>query len=144
MFPSFLVTFREVFEAALVVAMISGIFVKLHEKQKLKFVWLGTSAAIFASVLLVFFGSYVGFVFQNYYSGKNEELLEGVLAIATSIFITWTVLTLNDQFRGYKLRLIEKINSEIKTKHMIGIFFLAFISVFREGVEIVLLLSSVS
>lgn len=143
MFPSLLVTFREVFEAALVVAMISGIFTKLHERQKLKYVWLGTFAAIATSILLVFSGSYLGFVFQKYYSGKSEELIEGVLAIATSIFITWTVLTLNSQFRAYKLRLIEKINNEVKVKHMMGIFLLAFVSVFREGIEIVLLLSSI-
>ena len=143
MFPSFLITFREVFEAALVVAMISGIFVKLHEKQKLKYVWLGVAAAITISLALVFFGSYVGFVFQQYYIGKNEKLIEGILATLTAIFITWTVLTLNSEFRVYKLRLIEKINAEVKAKHMIGIFLLAFTSVFREGVEIVLLLSSI-
>ncbi|MFO0703674.1 MAG: FTR1 family protein [Patescibacteria group bacterium] len=143
MFPAFLITFREVFEAALVVAMISGIFVKLHEKQKLKYVWFGVLTAIVLSILIVFFGSYIGLVFQNYYTGKNEELIEGVLAIITSIFVTWTVLTLNSHFRGYKLRLIEKINTEVKANHMIGIFVLAFTSVFREGVEIILMLSSI-
>ncbi len=143
MFPSFIVTFREVFEAALVVAMISGIFVRLHEKQKLKFVWMGVVTAILLSISLVFFGSYIGFVFQEFYTGKNEELVEGILSIVTACFITWAVLTLDKEFRSYKVRLIEKINLEIKSHHMWGIFALAFTSVFREGIEIILLLSSI-
>lgn len=143
MFPSFIVTFREVLEAALVVAMISGIFVKLHEKQKLKFVWMGVATAVILSISLVFFGSYVGFIFQDFYTGRNEELIEGMLSIITACFITWAVLTLDHEFRSYKVRLIEKINLEIKSGQMVGIFALAFTSVFREGVEIILLLSSI-
>jgi len=143
MFPSFLITFREVFEAALVVAMISGIFVRLGEKEKLRFVWMGVLSAITLSIALVFFGSYAGFIFQEFYTGKNEELVEGILSIVTALFITWVILTLDKQFRSYKLRLIEKINTGIRSKHMIGIFILAFTSVFREGIEIILLLSTI-
>ncbi len=142
MFPSFIITFREVFEAALVVAMISGIFVRLGEKNKVRFVWMGAGAAVIVSIVLVFFGSYVGFVFQEFYTGRTEELMEGILSWLTAACVTWAVLTLDHHFRRYKLRLIQKINTEVKTGQMVGIFMLAFTSVFREGVEIILLLST--
>ncbi len=143
MFPAFIVTFREVFEAALVVAMMCGIFVRMHESRKLIYVWAGVLTAILISVALVFFGSYVGFVFQDFYSGRNEELIEGVLAIVTAVFVTWAILSLDKQFREYKLRLIQKINVEVHSKHLLGIFLIAFTSVFREGIEIILLLSTI-
>lgn len=143
MFPAFVVTFREVFEAALVVAMMCGIFVRMGEKKKLVYVWVGVLSAITISIVLVFFGSYVGFVFQNFYSGRNEELIEGILAIITACFVTWAILSLDRQFREYKLKLIQKINYEVQSKHLFGIFMIAFTSVFREGVEIILLLSTI-
>jgi high-affinity iron transporter len=144
MFPSFIVTFREVIEAALVVAMISGIFLKLKEKRKLFFVWVGAIFAIVVSLVLVYLGSYIGVAFASYYQGKNEELLEGIFAIVTAVFVTWAIVALDTEFRRYKLKLIEKINVQIMTGHIVGIFTLAFTSVFREGVEIILLLSSIS
>jgi high-affinity iron transporter len=142
MAPAALITFRETIEAALVVAMIAGIFVRLREFRSLRTVALGVICAILASLILGTGTLAIGSQFAQWYQGKNEELLEGVLALATTVLVTWAVLTLDKQFRRYKMHLIQQITSQIESHDTLGIFFIAFTSVFREAVEIILLLST--
>jgi len=142
MAPSALITFRETIEAALVVAMIAGIFVRMREYRSLRMVALGVICAILASLILGTGTLAIGSQFGKWYQGKNEELLEGVLALATAVLVTWAVLTLDKQFRRYKMHLIQQITSQIESHDTLGILFIAFTSVFREAVEIILLLST--
>lgn len=142
MAPSVLITFRETIEAALVVAMIAGIFVRMREFRSLRTVALGVICAILASLILGTGTLAVGTQFAHWYQGKNEALLEGVFALATAVLVTWAVFTLDKQFRRYKVHLIQQITAQIESHDTLGIFFIAFTSVFREAVEIILLLST--
>ncbi len=142
MAPAALITFRETIEAALVVAMIAGIFIRLREYRGLRTMTLGVISAIFASLVLGTGTLALGAQFAHWYQGKNEALLEGLLALATAVLVTWAVLTLDKQFRRYKMHLIQQITAQIESHDTLGIFFIAFTSVFREAVEIILLLST--
>lgn len=142
MAPAALITFRETIEAALVVAMIAGIFVRLKELRGIRTVIVGVIAAVLASLILGTGTLAIGSQFAHWYQGKNEELLEGILAITTAVLVTWAVLALDRQFRRYKMQLIQKITTQIESHDSVGIFFIAFTSVFREAVEIILLLST--
>ena len=143
MLPSFLITFREVIEASLIVATILGILIKLKQRKSIKTVWYATSFAIILSILLLLLSSSFGFKIQEIYSGKVEEAVEGILMITSSIFITWAVFFLHKYFAKYKVLLIKKIKSSLEGREQKGLFVLVFTAVFREGFEIVLFLSTI-
>ena len=142
MFASFLITFREVLEASLIVATILGILVHLGERRGIRTVWWATGLAAVASVALVFLGGLFGLKIQELYSGRVEEIVEGVLMITTALFITWAVFFLHTYFRRQSAKLLAKVKDTIEKKEERGLFALVFISVFREGFEIVLFLSA--
>ena len=143
MLPSFLITFREVIEAALIVATILGILTKLGRKKEIKTVWLATAAAAAVSVLLLLAGSIAGIKIQEIYSGPTEEFIEGILMLVSAVFITWAVFFLHNYFGRYKTRLLAKLKKTVEPQEQRGLFVLAFTAVFREGFEIVLFLSTI-
>jgi len=142
MIPSFLITFREVIEASLIVATIAGILVKLNQKKQLKTVWLATSAAALLSVILLVLGSILGIKVQEVFE-THEAVIEGTLMVTTAVFITWAVFFLHNYFGVYKARLLQKIKDTVEKEEQKGLFVLVFTSVFREGFEIVLFLSTI-
>src|SRR3989304_7652889 len=143
MLPAFLITFREVIEAALIVATILGILVRLKQKKGVKTVWLATVIAAVVSILLLGLGSLFGLKEQEINSGKIEEFIEGILMIISATFITWAVFFLHNYFGKYKTRLLQKIKASVEQEEQKGLFVLVFTAVFREGVEIVLFLSTI-
>lgn len=143
MIPTFLITFREVIEASLIVATILGILKKLNQRQHIKTVWRATLCAFVFSIGLLVFASLVGVKIQTIYTGKIEEIVEGSLMIVSAIFITWAVFFLHNYFSRYKLHLLTKIKETVERKEQKGLFILVFTAVFREGFEIVLFLSTI-
>lgn len=142
MFASFLITFREVLEASLIVATILGILVRIGQHRGVRTVWLATGSAATASIMLVVLGGLFGLKVQEIYSGRVEEIVEGVLMITTALFITWAVFFLHTYFRRQSAKLLAKVKETIEKKEERGLFVLVFVSVFREGFEIVLFLSA--
>lgn len=143
MLPAFLITFREVIEATLIVATILGILVKLKQPKNIKTVWLASIAACLASVFFLALGSFAGIKVQEFYTGRTEELIEGIFMITSAIFITWAVFWLHRYFGRYKLALLQKVKHTIAEDKPGGLFILVFTAVFREGFEIVLFLSTI-
>lgn len=144
MAPVILITFRETIEAVLVVAMIAGIFVRMREYKELRVVFFGVVTAILASLVLGSGTLAIGAQFAQWNQGKNEALFEGVLALVTAALVTFAILTLNNQFRRYKMHLIQQVTAQAKSHDIFGIFFIAFTSVFREAIEIILLVSTMA
>lgn len=143
MIPAFLITFREVIEATLIVATILGVLYKLNQTSSIKTVWRATGLAILVSVLLLAAGSMFGVKMQEVYSGATEDMIEGILMIVSAVFITWAVFFLHNYFTQYKIKLLQKIQSSLEANQQKGLFILVFTAVFREGFEIVLFLSTI-
>jgi len=143
MLPAFLITFREVIEAALIVATILGILVKLNQTKGIKTVWYATALAAGLSVLLLAVGSIFGLRIQQMYTGRVEELIEGIFMVTSAIFITWAVFFLHTYFSKYKVHLLKKIKETVEKQEQKGLFVLVFTAVFREGFEIALFLSTI-
>ncbi|MCR4263344.1 MAG: FTR1 family protein [Candidatus Roizmanbacteria bacterium] len=145
MLPSFLITFREVIEATLIVATILGILVKLNRTKSIKTFWFATISAIMVSIGLLGVGSLVGVKVQELYTGRAEEIIEGILMVVSAGFITWAVFFLHNYFAQYKTHLLTKIKSTVEQKKgsQRALFALVFTAVFREGFEIVLFLSTI-
>lgn len=143
MFPSFIITFREVIEATVIVATILGVIYKLKWNEAIHTVWRATGVAVLSSVLLIIAASIFGFKIQQFYTGRTEEIIEGILMVVSAIFITWAVFFLHTFFSRHKGHLMKKVRKTVEAKEMKGLFILVFTAVFREGFEIALFLSSI-
>jgi high-affinity iron transporter len=143
MLPALLITFREVIEASLIVATVLGILTKLGQSKSAKTVWIATIAAAILSVALLGLGSLLGVKVQELYTGKTEELVEGLLMLTSAVFVTWAVFWLHKYFGRYKLALLQKVKTTVDSHSRKALFILVFTAVFREGFEIVLFLSTI-
>jgi high-affinity iron transporter len=142
MLPAFLITFREVIEASLIVATMLGILVRLNQRKGIKTIWMATGAAALLSILLLGFGSLIGLRVHELFEA-HEPFIEGTLMVISALFITWAVFFLHKYFAQYKTRLLQKIKATVQKEEQRGLFVLAFTAVFREGFEIVLFLSTI-
>jgi len=143
MFPSLLITFREVIEAAFIVATLLGIMTNLKLHHARRTIWLATSIAALLSVILIGVASILGLKLHALYSGSIEQITEGVLMSISAIFITWAVFFLHKFFSQQKGLLLQKIKKSIEGQEIRGLFILVFTAVFREGFEVVLFLSTI-
>lgn len=143
MLPAFLITLREVIEATLIVATVLGILIKLKQTKSIKTVWLATTAALLVSLVLLGLGSFLGLKIQEVYTGRAEQLFEGSMMIISAIFITSAVFWLHTYFASYKIKLLQKVKTTIDEQKQWRLFLLVFTAVFREGIEIVLFLSTI-
>ncbi len=143
MLPAFLITFREVIEATLIVATVLGILVKLKQFTSIKTVWWGTMTAAFTSMALLGVGSLFGLKIHELYTGRAEKIFEGVTMLTSAFFITWAVFWLHNYFGRYKLTLLQKVKKTVVEEKQRGLFLLVFTAVFREGFEIVLFLTTI-
>ncbi len=142
MIPAFLITFREVLEAFLIVAAILAVLTKLGHKKGIRTVWLATMGAFGLSLFILTIGSIFGFSVQELFD-KHEQYIEGSLEIISAIFITWAVFFLHQFLATYKIKLLQKIKKSIENQEQKGLFILVFTAVLREGLEIVLFLSTI-
>ncbi len=136
MFPSFLLSLREGIEAALIIGIIIGALTKLQREELKPVVWWGVGIALVLSILFGLGLSLLGMEF----SGQFEEVFEGVAMLLAAGVLTWMILWM--QSRGGEIQR----DLEAKTAHATlnrgntALFFLAFLAVFREGIELALFL----
>lgn len=137
MFGQFLVTFREVLEAALVLAIMFSYFKRTGRGPFSRYVWYGVFLAVSASAGS---GGAVWFVY-GVVPDVSKTLFEAVAAFlavaALSSMIVWMA------FRGKYLRAEMERRVEAVTARgtVFGLVTVAFIVVFREGLETVLFLT---
>jgi high-affinity iron transporter len=136
MFPSFLLSLREGIEAALIIGIIIGVLIKIQREELKPVVWWGVAIAVALSILFGLGLNLIGMEF----SGQFEEVFEGIAMLLAAAILTWMILWM--QSRGGEIQR----DLEAKTAHATlnrggtALFFLAFLAVFREGIELALFL----
>ena len=134
-----IIVFREVLEASLIIGILYTYFQKNENTQALKQLWQGVNSALIASILgaVLFQMTFGGF------TGQAEKLFEGIVMIVASVILaTMIIWMVKNQNIASELK--EKAEESVnKDKFGIGVFLLAFISVFREGIETILFLYGV-
>lgn len=143
MLAAFLISFREVMEASFIVAIILGLLMKLNHKKSIKTVWLATFSACISAVLILAAGSLLGFEVNQLFKGENEELFEGIMMVLSAFFITWAVFSLHKYLAQQKAKILKRVETAVEKDEQGGIFLLTFVAVLREGLEIVLFLSTI-
>ncbi|MFA9397623.1 MAG: FTR1 family protein [Clostridiaceae bacterium] len=138
MVPSFLLILREGLEAALIIGIIFGYISKIERLDLRKHVYTGT-------ILGVFFSIITAFIFNRFtsgFEGRNEQIFEGILMLFAVFILTSMIIWMKKQSKDIKNDLQKTINNAVNNK-VYGLVFLAFVSVYREGVEIVLFLEAI-
>ena len=136
--PSFLITVREALEAALIVAIMVSYLKKMGKESLSRYAYLGSGVAIVLSLIL-------GVAVQAIYGGLDKvtaELFEGVASLTAVVVLTYMIFWMTEHSKDIKGELQDKIDVAIDRKELYGIAFLAFVAVFREGLETVLFLTT--
>ena len=136
MLAGFLIGFREALEAALIVGVLISLLYRTKRELMAKWIWSGVVLALIASVLTwMIFEIFIG-----EFSKKNEELFEGLLYLVAAILITTVILHVIGH--ASKEVLENKAEKAIEIREAFGIGLLAFVSVWREGVETVIFIGA--
>ena len=139
MLASFIVTFRETLEAALVIGIVLSYLAKVNQTQYRSVVYSGTFLGIVASI----FGAVLFLVLAGGFSGTTEKLFEGITMLVGAALLTTMILWMMKQ-KHIALDLENRVAYELTKKHAFGLFSLVFIAIFREGIETVIFLKAAS
>jgi high-affinity iron transporter len=140
MLPSYLLSLREGLEAALIIGIVLGALRKIRRTDLAPALWLGTLAAIGASILSAILLTLFGLSLE----GPAEKIYEGVTMLLAAGILTWMIFWMSRQARNLKGELEDGVN-KAAARYATGrhsIFWLAFIAVVREGVELALFITA--
>jgi len=133
-----LISFREGLEAALIVGIVIGYLVKIGQRVQVRIAWAGVIAAVLASVLVALGITTIGAELK----GRAEQIFEGTTMFLAVGVLTWMIFWMRSQARFMKSSLEKEVLTAATSGQSVALFSVAFLAVFREGVETALLLSA--
>ncbi len=137
---SFLLVLRETIEAALIVSILLAYLDKTSNPKFKRDVWIGTITAVILSA----FGAVVFTQFLDGFEGTTEKLFEGFVMVIAAGVLSWMIIWMMRHGRYIKQELQEKVDLAMSEEKKYAILSLAFISVFREGIETILFIGGIS
>ena len=136
----FIIVFREVLEASLVVGIIYLILEKSNQLSHMFQLWMGILAAIIASIIV---GYMVLIAKDSLGNDSTAALFEGIFLYLTAFLIWYVIFWLSKHVSDRK-ELEGKTLNAIQLSFW-GVFFVVFFAILREGFETaVFLISSFS
>jgi len=132
MIPSFLVMFRESFEAVMIAGIVLGFLRRGGLSRHRPKVWLGIGLGVAASVL----GAVLFQALAGGFEGTSEQIFEAVTMLAGAALMTSVIVWMTR--RG-------GVRPDLESRDQAsgwGFFFLVLVSVLREGIEAVLFLAA--
>jgi high-affinity iron transporter len=138
MLTAAMIGFREGLEAALIVGIVVGYLVKTGQGARVRVAWAGVAAAVAASTLLAFGLNLVGARLE----GPAEQLFEGATMLLAVLVLTGMIFWMRTQSRFLKASLEHELKAAVTSGAALTLFGVAFMAVFREGVETALLLAA--
>ncbi len=133
MLPSFLLALREGVEAALILGIVLSTLRALNRYDLSRHVWTGAGLAGLVSLAIA-----AGLrLFDATLEKPAEQIFEGVTMLLATAVLTWVLFWVNHQRSGVE----QKVRDSLTGRR--PIFWLAFLAVFREGIELALFLLAV-
>lgn len=139
MMQSFVITFRETLEAALVVGVILSYLTKTKQIKYNNVVYMGIISGIVASVI----GAFLFTKIAGGFTGRAEEIFGGITMLFGALLLTTMILWMMKQ-KHITHELEDKVSRELGEAHKSGLFLLVFVAVLREGIETVIFLGATS
>tara|TARA_B100001175_G_scaffold304378_1_gene300307 strand:- start:3274 stop:4203 length:930 start_codon:yes stop_codon:yes gene_type:complete len=133
-----IIMFREVLEASLIIGILYTYLKKSNNEDSIKMLWSGVGAAVFISIV----ASILFQIIAGGFEGNASKIFEGIVMIVASIVLT-TMIIWMAQNKNISEDLKNKAEESLSSGLKYGIFTLAFVAVFREGVEIILFLYAI-
>lgn len=138
--PSFLLTFREGLEAALVVVIVASYLNRTGRQSLNRYLYSGAVIAVGASVLI---GLVVSAVYGEL-TGASIEIFEGIAALTATVVLTYMILWMTRHARTLRAELEQRLETAVTSGQVLGIAAISFVAVFREGLETVLFLTTLA
>ena len=132
---SFVTSLREVLEAALIIGIIASYLTLIDRRDLYRDIFYGAFAAIVFS-----FG--MAWVFLTFFTdlAEYQKLFEGITMFLAAVVLSWMIIWMTRQSKNIQSDIQNKVNRIISNQEKASITFLVFISVAREGAELVLFL----
>src|SRR5215216_5471966 len=138
MLPTYLLSLREGLEAALIIGIVLGALSKIRRTDLSAAVWLGTLSAIGISVLTAVLLTAFGMSLEE----EAEAIFEGITMLIAAGILTWMIFWMRKQARFLRGELEAGVNKAAATTGKRAMFWLAFVAVVREGVELALFITA--
>jgi high-affinity iron transporter len=138
MLPTFLLSLREGLEAALIIGIVLGAVNKIRRSDLAPSVWLGTLSAVIVSILTAVILTSFGMSLEE----QAEQIFEGITMLLAAGILTWMIFWMGRQARFLKSELEDGVHKAAATTGKRAVFWLAFMAVVREGVELAIFVTA--
>jgi high-affinity iron transporter len=138
MLASLLLSLREGLEASLIIGIVLAAMRKTDQGRLIPVVWRGVAAAVAASLLAGMVLTWLG----AEYEGRAEQVFEGSTMLTAAILLTWMIFWMKRQSSGLHRNLAGDISRAAQNQSGWTLFWLAFLAIGREGLELVLFLAA--
>ncbi len=126
----FIITFRETLEAALIVGIIYTVISKRDLRREIRQLWFAVGTSIIASIAVALFLNNI----KNSIGNESiEKLVESTLMYVTAGLLWYVIFWLSRQVSDRNV--LEGQTSKALDSVRMGIFFLVFFAILREGFE---------
>ena len=138
---SFSIIVREGLEAFLIIALIVALIRSSGNRKALVWLHSGWLAALALSFAGWFLSEWVISI-----SGKNREIMEGMVALLAVLVLTSVGVWLHNQshVKKWKVFIESKVSRMLQKKNMTGLALFSFMVVFREAFESILFLQAIN
>ena len=137
MLASFLLSLREGIEAALIIGILLGALRQMKREEFISTVWYGALSAAGISLMIAVVLTVLGLEMKD----PGEAIFEGFTMLIAAGLLTWMIFWMSRTTRTLKL----DIETNVQRASQMGaraLFFVAFIAVLREGIELALFLTA--
>ncbi len=138
MLPSYLLSLREGLEAALIIGIVLGALQKIRRTDLAPMLWLGALIAFIVSVLIAILLTTLGLELED----PGEAIFEGFTMFIAAGLLTWMIFWMSRQARNLKSELEAGVNKAAASTGKSAMFWMAFVAVVREGVELALFITA--
>jgi high-affinity iron transporter len=138
MLASLILSLREGLEAALVISIVVAALRKTNQSRLVPVVLRGILAAITLNLIAALILTWLGAEFE----GRGEQIFEGSAMLAAALMLTWMIVWMRRQSGQLQKNLETGIHLAAGQGNRSGLFWLAFLAVGREGLELVLFLAA--
>mmetsp|Transcript_8086 Transcript_8086/g.14382 ORF Transcript_8086/g.14382 Transcript_8086/m.14382 type:complete len:539 (+) Transcript_8086:436-2052(+) len=139
---AFFIVFREVVEAALIVGICLAYLNKVGQQHMKKWVWWGTGIGVGIALAIGIALTVVYWVEGQEKLGEQAQaIFEGFIYLTASLLITWMIIWMFMVGRSLRTGIESSIDRALQKENAKWyIFFMVFMNVFREAIEVVIFL----
>jgi high-affinity iron transporter len=138
MLSALLIAAREGLEAALIIGIVLGYLNRTGRRDRMPFAYFGIAAAVFLSGGLALGMHLLGAELETPF----EQIFEGTTMLLAVGVLTWMIFWMRYQARSVRANLERRVNSALRGGQAWPLFALAFLAVFREGLEMALFMAA--